>query len=56
MGVLFLDINYNDLSRTAGSSRHHTSDLVYMAKAYKSKKSKFYKSEQIKDVITEECI
>ncbi|MEX2231152.1 MAG: polysaccharide lyase family 8 super-sandwich domain-containing protein [Cyclobacteriaceae bacterium] len=49
----FQDINYADLSRTAGfPHRRHTSDLVYLAKAYKTKKSKFYKSAKIKERIT----
>src|SRR5688572_26147616 len=43
----FQDINYDDLSRTAGfPHRMHTADLVYLAKAYKNKKSKFYKSKK----------
>src|SRR5687768_1078330 len=38
----FQDINYDDVSRTAGfPHRAHTTDLVYLAKAYKNKKSKF---------------
>src|SRR5688572_12929335 len=41
----FGDINYSDLSRTAGfPHRRHTADLVYLAKAYKNKESKYYKS------------
>lgn len=48
----FQDINYADLSRTAGfPHRRHTTDLVYLAKAYKSKKSKFFKSGKIKERI-----
>ena len=36
------DINYGDLSRTAGfPHRRHTSDLVTLAQAYKSRGSKF---------------
>ena len=36
----FQDINYEDLSRTAGFPHgRHTLDLVYLAKAYKSKTS-----------------
>lgn len=47
------DIDYADLSRTAGfPHRHHTTDLVYLAKAYKTKKSKYYKSSQLKERIT----
>ena len=49
----FNDINYVDLSRTAGfPQRNHTSNLVYLAKAYKNKTSKFYKSKKLKEIIT----
>lgn len=35
----FADINYEDLSRTAGfPHRRHTADLVYLAKAYGDKR------------------
>jgi len=45
----FPDINYADLSRTAGfPHRRHTSDLVYLAKAYKNKASTFYKKKKLK--------
>ena len=38
----FRDINYTDLSRTAGfPHRRHTSNLVTLARAYKNKKSKY---------------
>lgn len=38
----FRDINYDDLSRTAGfPHRRHTGDLVYLAKAYKNTHSNF---------------
>lgn len=48
----FEDINYVDLSRTAGfPHRKHTSDLVYLANAYKSKTSKFYRSRKLKEQI-----
>jgi chondroitin AC lyase len=48
----FQDINYADLSRTGGfPHRMHTNDLVYMAKAYKTRKSKFYKSKALKGKI-----
>ena len=44
----FKDINYADLSRTAGfPHRRHTYDLVHLAKAYKTKTSSFYKSEKL---------
>ncbi|MFT4566488.1 MAG: chondroitin AC lyase [Saprospiraceae bacterium] len=49
----FNDINYVDLSRTASfPHRHHTSNLVYLAKAYNSKSSKYHKSSIIKEHIT----
>ena len=45
----FQDINYDDLSRTAGfPHRHHTENLFYIAKAYKTKSSKFYKNKKVK--------
>jgi chondroitin AC lyase len=48
----FDDINYTDLSRTAGfPQRNHTANLVYLAKAYKSKESKFHRSRKLKDII-----
>lgn len=48
----FQDINYADLSRTASFPHgRHTSDLAYIAKAYKSKTSTFYQSKKIKDLI-----
>lgn len=48
----FQEINYADLSRTAGfPHREHTGDLVYLAKAYKSRKSKFYKSKTLKSKV-----
>jgi chondroitin AC lyase len=49
----FKDINYVDLSRTAGfPHRNHTSNLVYLARAYHNKKSQFFKSKRLKDIIT----
>jgi chondroitin AC lyase len=49
----FQDINYTDLSRTAGfPQRNHTYNLVYLAKGYKSKTSKYYKSKKLKKRIT----
>jgi chondroitin AC lyase len=49
----FQGINYTDLSRTAGfPQRHHTDDLVYLAQAYKSKKSMYYKNKKLKEIIT----
>ncbi|GAB3700408.1 polysaccharide lyase 8 family protein [Spirosoma flavus] len=48
----FQGINYEDLSRTAGFPHgRHTQDLVYLAKAYQSKSSKFYQNKQIKERI-----
>ena len=45
----FKNIDYADLSRTAGfPHRRHTSDLVYLAKAYKNKKSSYHKSKELK--------
>lgn len=48
----FDDINYTDLSRTAGfPQRNHTENLVDLARAYKSKESKFHGIRRLKDVI-----
>jgi chondroitin AC lyase len=48
----FQGLNYKDLSRTASfPQRQHTYDLVYLAKAYKKKSSKFYKSKKLKEII-----
>lgn len=45
----FKGINYEDLSRTAGyPHRQHTRDLLYMAKAYKTPASRFYKNNAVK--------
>jgi len=50
----FQNINYADLSRTASFPHGgHTRDLVYMAKAYKNKSSKFYRSKALKDRIAQ---
>jgi chondroitin AC lyase len=49
----FKDINYTDFSRNAGfPHRRHTSNLVYIAKAYKYKTSKYHKSKGLKQIIT----
>ena len=49
----FDGINYVDLSRTAGfPQQRHTSYLVYLARAYKSESSEFYKSKKLKEIIT----
>lgn len=48
----FKGINYEDLSRTAGFPQgRHTSNLVYMAKAYKNKSSQLYQSKPLKTLI-----
>jgi chondroitin AC lyase len=49
----FNDINYVDLSRTAGfPQRNHTYNLVNLAKAYKNNTSKYYHSKKLKNIIT----
>jgi len=49
----FDGINYEDLSRTAGfPQRNHTSNLVYLAKAYRSNASKFHGNLKLKEIIT----
>ncbi len=49
----FPDINYEDLSRTAGfPHRHHTADLVYLATAYRKPSSSFYQDPELKQKIT----
>jgi chondroitin AC lyase len=49
----FNDINYEDLSRTAGFPQgRHTSNLVYLAKAYRDKSSAFFNQKEIKETIT----
>lgn len=49
----FQDINYADLSRTAGfPQRRHTSNLLYLGKAYRIKASKYYKNKKLKEIIT----
>ncbi len=48
----FADINYLDLSRRAGfPHRRHTSDLVYLAKAYKNSDSDYYRDLPLKQRI-----
>lgn len=48
----FRGINYDDLSRTASFPHGgHTRDLVYMAKAYKSKTSKHYRDAPLREWI-----
>ena len=49
----FGDINYVDLSRTAGfPQRKHVSDLAYLAKAYQSRTAEYSQSGELKDFIT----
>jgi chondroitin AC lyase len=49
----FKNINYADLSRTAGfPQRKHTSNLTYLAKAYKNRTSKFFYSKKLKEILT----
>jgi chondroitin AC lyase len=49
----FHDINYEDLSRTAGfPHRRHTGDLVVLAKAYQDKESSYYKNPDLLDKIS----
>jgi chondroitin AC lyase len=51
----FQGINYDDLSRTAGfPHRRHTDNMVYLAKAYKTKSSDFYKSKKVMADIVKE--
>lgn len=48
----FADINYEDLSRPAGfPHRHHTYNLVHLAKAYKTKSSAYYQDKKLKSEI-----
>ena len=48
----FQGIDYADLSRTAGfPHRNHTSNLVYMAKAYKCSQSAYQNDKKIKESI-----
>ncbi|PHN05280.1 polysaccharide lyase family 8 super-sandwich domain-containing protein [Flavilitoribacter nigricans] len=48
----FAGIDYSDLSRRAGfPHRRHTSDLVYLAKAYKTNSSAYYRSAELKEQI-----
>ncbi|MDX2070688.1 MAG: polysaccharide lyase family 8 super-sandwich domain-containing protein [Haliscomenobacter sp.] len=48
----FSDINYTDLSRTASFPHgRHTSDLAYLARAFKTPSSAFHQSEKVKNAI-----
>lgn len=49
----FKGINYTDLTNIAGFPHAgHTSDLVYLAKAFKNKTSTYYLSSSIKQIIS----
>lgn len=46
------DINYSDLSRTAGfPHRLHTANLVYLARAYKNPESEYYADKSVLEKI-----
>ncbi len=48
----FRDINYEDLSRTAGfPQRNHTYRLVYLAQAHRSATSSYYRDDGLKEII-----
>lgn len=44
-------INYKDVSRTGFEHRKHSANMVMLARAYKSKSSKFYKKKKVKETI-----
>lgn len=44
-------INYQDVSRTGFEHRNHLSNMVSLARAYKTKGSKFYKNKKVKKTI-----
>ncbi len=44
-------INYTDVSREGFENRYHHDNLVQMARAYKTKSSKYYKSKKAKSAI-----
>ena len=47
----FPDINYSDLSNIASFPHgRHTSDLAYLARAYKNKTSTFYSDKKVKEI------
>ncbi|TNF44587.1 MAG: chondroitin lyase, partial [Bacteroidetes bacterium] len=51
----FQGIDYDDLSRTAGfPHRRHTENMVYLAKAYKTKSSDYFKSKKVMADIVKE--
>lgn len=45
------DINYLDVSREGFENRIHNDNMVQMARAYKTKSSKFYKNKKVKSAI-----
>jgi chondroitin AC lyase len=48
----FQGINYADLTRTAGFPHsRHTSNLVYLAQAYKIRSNKFFRNKKVKEMI-----
>lgn len=44
-------INYLDVSNTGFEHRFHLSNMVTLAKAYKTKKSRFYNSKEVKETV-----
>ena len=44
-------INYNDVSREGFEHRYHYENMLTLAKAFKSKTSKFYKNKKVKETI-----
>ena len=44
-------INYNDVSREGFEHRYHNEHMLTLSKAFKSKKSKFYKNKKVKQTI-----
>jgi chondroitin AC lyase len=44
-------INYTDVSRTAFEHRFHYTNMVSLARAYKSRSSKFYKKKKVRETV-----
>ncbi len=44
-------INYEDVSNEGFEHRIHLGNMVYLARAYKTKSSKFYKSKKVKNTV-----
>lgn len=44
-------INYEDVSREGFEHRYHSANMVTLARAYKTKSSKFYKKKEVKETI-----